>query len=81
MATDERTCEVCTTGCGTIDVIWVCRNDSIDMLVADIARSRSLSITALLVCSTIFWMGRDWGVLFSRLTADCRREDCIHQFG
>ena len=47
------------------------RNDSMDMSVADLARSRSLSIMALLVCSTISWMGRDWGVLFSRLTADC----------
>ena len=59
MATDETTCEVCTTGCGTIDVIWVRRNDSIDMSVADLARSRSLSIMALFVCSTISWMGRD----------------------
>ena len=59
MATDERACGVCATGRGTMDVIWVRRNDSIDMSVADLACSRSLSIMALFVCSTISWMGRD----------------------
>ena len=59
METDERACEVCAAERGTMDVIWVRRNDSMDMSVADLARSRSLSIMALFVCSTISWMGRD----------------------
>ena len=42
-----------------MDVIWVRRNVSMDISVADLARSKSLSITALFVCSTISWMGGD----------------------
>ena len=51
--TGVRACEVWAVRRGAMDVIWVRRNVSMDISVADLARSKSLSIMALFVCSTI----------------------------